>query len=244
VTGAATRRDDRPNRLLAALDSEVFAHLEPHLQRLKLLAGAVLYEPGARIQHVYFPEDCVVSLLAVLGDGGSAEVAVFGCEGVLGYASSLMGRRAFGRYIVQVPGTASRMSVDRLQHSAHTNRQLNELLVRYSEALLAQTFQMVACNAVHTAEARSCRWILSTQDRVNRDTVPLTHEFLAEMLGVQRSTVSFITGMLQSEGVIRQHRGGITIVDRRALEGLACECYGAIRETFERLLPSTYSPGR
>jgi CRP-like cAMP-binding protein len=200
-----------------------------------------LYEPGARVEHAYFPHDCVVSLLAILENGGSAEVAVFGCEGVVGYASSLVGREAFGRYLVQVSGTASRLPLERLRDAAKASPAVDELLRRYTEALLAQTFQIVACNAVHTVEARCCRWILSTHDRVNRTTLPLTHEFLAEMMGVQRSTVSLITRTLQSAGLIIQRRGGITIVDPKGLQDISCECYRAIRKTFERLLPQTYA---
>ena len=229
------------NRLLAALSSEARVLLTPHLQPVSLTAGTVLYEPGARIVDAYFPQDTIVSLLAVLDDGDSAEVAVFGSEGVLGHASSLVSREAFGRYLVQVSGSASRIPVQRLREAASGNSELSDLLLRYTEALLAQTFQIVACNALHTVEARCCRWILSTQDRVNRAALPLTHEFLAEMLGVQRQTVSLIARTFQSAALIKQHRGGITVLDRRGLEDTSCECYGAIRRTFQRLLPDTYA---
>jgi CRP-like cAMP-binding protein len=240
MSGVPTRRRHHANRLLAALGAEGFARLQPHLQTVELKAGFVLYEPGAPVEHAYFPHDCVVSLLAILEDGGSAEVAVFGCEGVVGYVSSLVSREAFGRYLVQVSGTASRVPLERLREAAETIPELDELLRRYTEALLAQTFQIVACNAVHTVEARCCRWILSTHDRVHRSTLPLTHEFLAEMMGVQRSTVSLVTRTLQSAGLINQRRGGITIVDLNGLEAASCECYRAIRKNFERLLPHTY----
>lgn len=233
-------RHHHANRLLTALGPEGFAQLQPHIQIVDMRLGAVLYEPGARMEHAYFPHDCVVSVLAILEDGGSAEVALFGPEGVLGYVSSLVSREAFGRYVVQVAGTASRISIERLREAADASPELNELLLLYTEALLAQTFQIVACNAIHTVEARCCRWILSTQDRVNRTTLPLTHEFLADMIGVQRSTVSLITRTLQTAGLITQQRGGITIVDRAGLEDISCECYGAIRKTFQRLLPHTY----
>ncbi|HEY7385723.1 MAG TPA: Crp/Fnr family transcriptional regulator [Beijerinckiaceae bacterium] len=242
MSGASTPRRHHANRLLAALGPEEIARLQPHLQPVALQRGLVLYEPGARVEHAYFPHDCVVSLLAILENGGSAEVAVFGCEGVVGYASSLLGREAFGRYIVQVAGTAFRLPLERLREATDVSPELDELLHRYTEALLTQTFQIVACNAVHTVEARCCRWILSTHDRVNRATLPLTHEFLAEMMGVQRSTVSLITRTLQSAGLINQRRGGITIIDLKGLQDISCECYGVIRKTFERLLPQTYPP--
>jgi CRP-like cAMP-binding protein len=232
------------NRLLSALSPGGYEQLGPHVQTVALRSGTVIYEPGSRVDHAYFPLDCVVSLLAVLEDGGSAEVALFGCEGVLGYTSALFGREAFGRYVIQIPGSAARISLPRLREAAGACPELDEMLMRYTEAQLAQSFQIIACNAVHTVEARCCRWILSTQDRVNRPTLPLTHEFLAEMLGVQRSTVSLITRTLQSAGLIAQLRGGIRIVDRRGLEDTSCECYRVIRRTFERLLPNTYPAPR
>src|SRR3954470_21046893 len=158
----------RANRLLAALEGDDLARLEPHLEAVQLAAGAVLYESGETIRHAYFPHRCVASLLAVLEDGGSAEVALFGCEGVLGYASSLFSREAFGRYVVQVPGAASRVPIARLSEAAQASPRLRDLLQRYTEALLMQTFQIVACNATHPVEARCCRWLLSTQDRVGQ----------------------------------------------------------------------------
>jgi CRP-like cAMP-binding protein len=182
----------------------------------------------------------MVSLVAVLEDGASAEVAVFGREGVMGFASSLVTRVSFGRYIVQVPGTASRITSGGLRRAADASPDIRHLLLRYTEALLAQTFQTVACNAVHTVEARCCRWILATHDRVRRDDLPLTHEFLAEMLGVQRPTVSIITRTLQSAGLIKQGRSLIRVVDRAGLEETACGCYAAIRRSFERVLPGTF----
>jgi CRP-like cAMP-binding protein len=229
------------NRLLSALDAEALAHLERHLHPAMLRAGTVLYEPGVRIEHAYFPHNCIISLLAVLGDGQTAEVALFGCEGVAGYASSRISREACGRYLVQVPGTASRISLEQLRKAAEAVPTVRDILDRYSEALLRQTLQIVACNAVHTVEARCCRWLLSAHDRANDTSFALTHEFLAETLGVQRSTVSLITRTLQSAGLIEQHRGGITILDRQGLQSVACECYGHIKRTFEQLLPETFS---
>ncbi len=137
-------------------------------------------------------------------------------------------------------GTATRVPYERLNQVRNGSPQLHQLLLRYGEVLLAQTFQTVACNAVHAVEARCCRWILSMHDRADNDTLPLTHEFLAEMLGVQRSTVSVVTRTFQTIGLIRQSRGGITVIDRDGLEGMACECYGRIRRIYKRLLPSTY----
>jgi CRP-like cAMP-binding protein len=236
------KANHRTNRLLAALEPGDFAALEPHLETVSFPRGQVLYEPGDSILHVYFPQDAVVSLVNIMEDGGSVEIGVFGREGVLGLLSALVTREAFGRYIVQMGGTASRIPFERLNEVRNARPGLRQLIMNYGEVLLAQTFQTVSCNAVHVVEARCCRWILNMHDRADGDTLPLTHEFLAEMLGVQRSTVSVVTRTLQTAGLIRQSRGGITVADRAGLEEASCECYGKIRRVYQRLLPGTYPP--
>jgi CRP-like cAMP-binding protein len=232
--------DHRTNRLLAALEIEDFALLEPHFETINLTRGQVLYDTGDAISHAYFPHDAIVSLVNVMEDGGTVEVGVFGREGVLGLLSALVIREAFGRYVVQMSGTASRIAFERLDEVRNTRPNLRRLIMHYGEALLAHTFQNVSCNAIHPVEARCRRWILALHDRAGQDTLPLTHEFLAEMLGVQRSSVSVVTRTLQTAGLIRQSRGGITVIDRAGLEETACECYGKIRRVYQRLLPGTY----
>jgi CRP-like cAMP-binding protein len=227
--------DHRTNWLLASLEAEDFAALEPHLQLVELSRGQVLYEPGDPLRYAYFPRYAVVSLVNMMEDGGTVEVALFGRGGVLG--RPLVTREAFGRYIVQIAGTASRIAAERLDEVSNARPNLRRLLQRYGEVLLAQTFQILSCNAVHPVEARCCRWILMAQDRADQEVLPLTHEFLAEMLGVQRSTVSVVTRALQTAGLIRQSRGGITVIDRAGLEETTCECYGKIRRLYQRLLP-------
>ncbi len=230
----------RMNRLLAALGLDDFAALEPHLHGLSLQQDQVLYEAGDPLRHAYFPHDTVVSLVAVLRDGRSAEMAVYGREGALGLVSAMTPHRSFGRYIVQASGTASRVELERLHEIISIRPKVRQLVLHYAEAMMARVLQNVACNAVHSVEERCCRWILSMHDRLDQDTVPLTHEFLADMLGVQRSTVSSITRALQEAGLIRQGRGVITVMDRAGLERASCECYGTVRRSFERLLPYTY----
>ncbi|MXQ12411.1 Crp/Fnr family transcriptional regulator [Microvirga makkahensis] len=234
--------DHRTNRLLAALEPEDFAALEPHLELVELTRGQILYDAGEFISHAYFLHDAIISLVNVMEDGGTTEVAVFGREGVVGLLSALVTREAFGRYIVQMSGTASRITFERLNEVRNARPAVRQLIMRYGEAFLAQTFQTVSCNAVHPVEARCCCWILKLHDRADGDTLPLTHEFLAEMLGVQRSSVSVVTRTLQTAGLIQQSRGSITVTDRAGLEETACECYGKIRRLFERLLPGTYPP--
>ena len=228
----------RRNRLLAALEPDDYSWLEPHLEIVDLPRGKVIYQSGETIRHTYFPHDAVVSLVTVLQNGGSVEMAVFGRESVLGFVSALVTRQSFGRYITQISGKASRVALDRLSDAIDQRPKIRRVLFRYTEALLAQTLQTVACNAVHGVEARCCRAILSTRDRTDKDDIPLTHETLAEMLGVQRSTVSSVTSALQRMGLISQGRGTIRITDRVGLEETACECYHAIRQSFERLLPA------
>jgi CRP-like cAMP-binding protein len=202
----------------------------------------VLYDMGDPIRYTYFPHDAIVSLVNVMEDGSTVEVAVFGREGVFGFLSALVTRESFGRYVVQLSGTTSRIPFERLNEVRNARPGLRQLIMRYGEALLANTFQTVSCNAIHPVEARCCRWILSMHDRADQDTLPLTHEFLAEMLGVQRSTVSVVTRTLQTAGLIQQSRGFIAVTDRAGLEEATCECYRRIRGIYERLLPGTYPP--
>ena len=240
ATIPAPRINHRANRLLAALEPDDFAALEPHLHGISLRQDQVLYETGDPLRHATFPHDTVVSLVAVLKDGRSAEMAVYGREGALGLVSSMTARQSFGRCIVQAAGTASQIELERLHEVISIRPKVRQLELHFTEAMMARVLQNVACNAVHNVEERCCRWILSMHDRLDRDTVPLTHEFLADMLGVQRSTVSSITRALQEAGFIRQGRGVITVLDRTGLERASCECYGTVRRSFERLLPYTY----
>jgi CRP-like cAMP-binding protein len=233
--------DHRKNLLLAALVPEDLALLEPDMETVEISRNQILYDAGDLMHHAYFPHDSIISLVNVLEDGSSTEVAGFGYEGVMGLLSELVTREAFGRYVVVKSGSASRIPVERLNEVRTVRPKLRQLIRNYSEALLAQTFQTVSCNAVHDVEARCSRWILSMHDRLDQDTLPLTHEFMAEILGVQRSTLSTVTHKLQTAGMIRQSRGGITVTDRAGLEQTACECYGKVRRIYERLLPAIYS---
>jgi CRP-like cAMP-binding protein len=236
----ALKIDHRANRLLFALDPEEFELFGNHLETVHWQRGDILYDTGDTIHHAYFPHDTFVSLVTVLKDGNTVEMAGFGRESVIGMSSALFSRRSVGRYIVQLDGTASRICLQRLHDLMNTHPHVRALFLRFSEALFGQAFQAVACNAVHSVEARCCRWILSMHDRVDQDTLPLTHEILADMLGVQRSSVSIVTRTLQTSGLIGQKRGFIIVTDRIGLEKAACECYIKIRKSYERLLPHTF----
>jgi CRP-like cAMP-binding protein len=237
------KADHRANRLLAALEPEDFAHLEPHLEIVDLQQGQVVYETDETLRYTYFPHDAMVSLVTMMEDGRSVEMAVFGREALFGLISAVVSRESLGRYVVHLPGRASRIEIDRMQEAIATRPALRRLFLRYTEALFATVLLSVACNAVHSVEARCCRWLLSTRDRVEQDSLPLTHEVLAAMLGVERSTVSVIMKRLQTVGLITQGRGVITVTDCKDLEQAACECYGRVRQKFERLLPRTYRLG-
>jgi CRP-like cAMP-binding protein len=243
VTLSPTRllkAEHRTNRLLAALEPEDFAALEPDLDIVNLKRGDILYDVGDVIHHVYFPHTTIIALVNVMEDGGTSEVAMFGREGATGLLSALVTREAFGRYVVHMSGTASRIAVERMNEVRNARPTIRQLIMHYGEAFLVQTFQSVSCNALHAVEARCCRWILSMHDRTDQNILPLTHEFLAEMLGVQRSTVSVVMRTLQTAGLIQQRRGGITVIDRAGLEETTCECYGKVRRIYQRLLPGTY----
>ena len=179
----------------------------------------------------------MISILAVLKDGTTPEMATIGPEGVVGVVPMLGSREAFGRYLVQVPGRASRIHFDDLQAAMADRPRCRQLIFLYVQALVAQTFQTVACNASHPVEARCSRWILTIHDSLGGGPLPLTHEFLAAMLAVQRPTVSIVTRTLQTAGLIKQQRGAITVVDPAGLEEAACECYRHIRRRFDTLFP-------
>ncbi|ANY83796.1 Crp/Fnr family transcriptional regulator (plasmid) [Microvirga ossetica] len=235
----AMKVEEQTNQLLAAVAPEDFAFLAPHLELVALTRGQVLYEPGDVIHYAYFPHRAVISLVNVLNDGRTVEVGVFGRGAVMGLLSASTTRESFGRYVVQMSGSASRIPVDRLEEVRNARPKLRQLIAGYGKVLLAHTFQLLTCNAVHPVEARCCRWILMLHLHLGQDTLPLTHEFLAEMLGVQRSTVSAVTKTLQTAGLIRQNRGSITVTDWTGLEARTCECYGRILHIYRRLLRPT-----
>jgi CRP-like cAMP-binding protein len=227
----------RSNQLLAALESDDFASIRPHLEIVSLHQRQVLYEAGDTIHHAYFPHDTVISLVAVMEDGRSAEMSLCGREGVSGLVAAGVTRQSFGRYIVQMDGTASRINIDILFEVMKASPGIQQLVRHFSEAMMARILQSVACNAIHSVEARCCRLILTIHHRIDQATLPITHEFMAERLGVQRTTVSAVMKKLQKKGLIKQTRGGIIMTDISGLEGNACECYERIGEIYKLLLP-------
>ncbi|WP_201839401.1 Crp/Fnr family transcriptional regulator [Microvirga zambiensis] len=233
---SSRRSEHHFNQLLAMLPPDEFIALEPHLETVKLSKSMILYETGDDMPYAYFPHDAVISLITVLTDGKTVEVAVFGREALLGLTSALATCRSLGRYVVQISGTASRVDTETLRRVLRDRPAVREICLRFIEALIAQALQSMACNTVHSVEARCCRWLLTLHDRVGRETLPLTHDHLSRMLGVQRSTVSLVTGSLQNAGLIQQGRGVITVTDRPGLEQAVCGCYAVMRQRFEQIL--------
>ena len=217
------------NRLLAAIPQPIYAVLQPHLKEVTLKQRKVLFEPGDALDRIYFPQNGMISLLIITTDGAGIEAATIGREGAVGLQRGLGKRRAFTRATVQVGGTLSVIEADRFEKAVHEHEVLRNTIATYTEVLLAEAQQIAACNALHTADARLARWLLQTRDRIESAMLPLTQEFLAQMLGVRRTTVTLVAGSLQAAGLIEYRRGRIEILDAARLEDAACECYGVMQ---------------
>lgn len=231
-----TGQNSHNNRLLAALPPDAREVLDRDLKQVSFAQGTVLIEPGEPVERIYFPQHGLISLLVVTKDGGAVEAATIGREGAVGLHGGLGLRRSFTRANVQIPGTVSVVAASRFEHIARDSAPVRDLIARYTEVLWAETQQIAACNAVHDASSRICRWLLQSADRIDSDKLPLTQEFLAQMLGVRRTTVTLLAQSLQQKGLIHYGRGSIDILDRKGLEACACECYHVIHH---RTLPST-----
>ena len=226
------------NRLLSTFSPAERALLEPSATLVELRRGEILFEAGSDVPATHFPSaGTVVAIVVGVDDGRTVEVATIGKEGAVGGIVSGGKAPAFGRAVVQVAGFALRVDLKALEAAKARSPHIRDLFARYADALLAQVMQSVACNAFHPLEARCCRWLLTAQDRAGTETIPLTQEFLAEMLGVQRTTVSAVARMLQEQGLIRYRRGSIQILDRAAVMKRSCECYLNVEQHFREVLP-------
>jgi len=223
------------NKLLNALSSEVRSKLERDLEIVEVAYRQVLYRPDDSAHFVYFPLSGVISVLAITSDSTGVEVASVGCEGMANVNLFLGVDHAQCEAVVQVPGIVARLSGTALQKHTETGGEMSRLLLRYTSAYLGQLSQSVACNRLHPLEERCARWLLMMQDRAG-DQFPITHEFLSNMLGVRRATVTVAAGILQKAGLIRYTRGKMTVLDRERLEEASCECYGTVREMYERMV--------
>ncbi len=224
------------NRLLSRLTCDERERLEPHLQHVSFALGEVVYESGGRMEYIYFPTTAIVSLLYVMKNGASAEMGVAGNEGLVGVALFMGGDTMPNRAVVQSAGDAIRVHAHVLQEEFKRGGAFQHLLLRYTQALITQMSQNAVCNRLHTVEQQLCRWLLLSRDRLETDELIMTQELIANMLGVRREGVTHAAGRLQDAGYISYVRGHITMLDRPGLELAVCECYGVVKEEYERLL--------
>ena len=227
--------DPQHNHLLAALSPAARERIYPQLQLVEMPLGKIVYEPGDVLRHVYFPVDCIVSLLYVMEDGDSAEISVVGNEGVIGISLFMGGETTPSRAVVQIAGSAYRLVGQKLKDEFHRNGEMQISLLRYTQALITQMAQTAVCNRHHTVDQQLCRWLLLSLDRLASNELTMTQELIANMLGVRREGVTDAAGKLQKLGVIQYHRGQITVLDRPQLEKLSCECYAVVKKETDRL---------
>jgi CRP-like cAMP-binding protein len=235
----ASAPDPRQNRLLAALPDAEWARWLPQLEAVDMPLGKVLYESGVKLSHVYFPTTSIVSLLYVMEDGASAEIAVVGNEGIVGISLFMGGGSTPSRAVVQSAGQGFRLRSALLMQEFDRSGPVMHLLLRYTQALITQMAQTAVCNRHHTLDQQLCRWLLLSLDRLNADEVVMTQELIANMLGVRREGVTEAAGQLQDAGLIQYRRGHIKVLDRNRLEQRACECYAVVKKEYARLLPPT-----
>lgn len=229
-------REYKQNHILAGLSAEANERLKPHLELIPLEFGLVLQESGTQLRHIYFPVDSIISLLCVMEDGSSAEIAVVGNEGMVGIALFMGGLSTLNRAVVQRAGYAYRLSASVLKQEFELGGSLRDMLLRYTQALITMMAQTAACNRHHSVEQQLCRWLLLNLDRLPSNELRMTQELIASMLGVRREGVTEAAGKLHSAGIINYSRGHISVVNRPKLEMRACECYGVVKKEFDRLL--------
>lgn len=224
------------NVLLRSLSVEARSRLFPSMQRISLPLGHVLYDPGGPLEHLYFPSTCVVSCLYTMQDGSTAEIALIGNDGVIGITSFLGGGTPPHRAVAQIAGEAMKVSARLIGAEFARNGPLQQVLLRYTQALMAQIAQTAVCNRLHSVEQRLCRWLLLCHDRVEGAEIRMTQEYIAHMLGGRRESVTVAAGHLQDLRLIRYSRGHITILDREGLELMVCECYQTVQDEYDRLI--------
>jgi CRP-like cAMP-binding protein len=229
--------DQSANQLLASLPASEWQRMGPLLEAVELPLGQVLYESGSKMSHVYFPINAIVSLLYVMENGSSAEIAVVGKEGLVGIALFMGGETTPSRAVVQSAGQGYRLRAADIKQEFNRSGPALHLLLRYTQALITQMAQTAVCNRHHSLDQQLCRWLLLSLDRLNGNELVMTQELIANMLGVRREGVTEAALKLQKLGIIRYARGHITVIDRDALEARVCECYAVVKKEYDRLLP-------
>ena len=234
------------NQLLDALEPASRKRIDPHLEAVvEFKLGEMVCDAGGLLKHAYFPQGSVLSLLTVLENGAAIETANIGREGAFGLFAAMYSRTSFNRCIVQLEGHTVRCPIQLLQYEFKNSEHVRDLFVSYSETLLSQIQQTVACNAMHTTEERMCRWLLMMHDRAGQEALPYTHEFLSRILGANRKSVTLAAQSMQNAGLISYHRGRMQVLDRAGLEKASCECYAVVKERFDAFLrpPATAVQG-
>jgi CRP-like cAMP-binding protein len=229
--------EPRINYLLAALPDSEWGRWQPQLEKVEMPLGQVLYEPGNTLAHVYFPTTSIVSLLYVMENGASAEIAVVGNEGLVGISLFMGGESTPSRAVVQSAGHGLRLKAQLMKSEFERAGPVLHLLLRYTQALITQMAQTAACNRHHTLDQQLCRWLLLSLDRLRTNELAMTQELIANMLGVRREGVTEAALKLQQAGLISYARGRITVLDRAGLEARTCECYAVVKREYDRLLP-------
>jgi CRP-like cAMP-binding protein len=238
----AASHSPKDNRLLAALPEDTYDALLPFLQPMKMPLGLSVYESGCAQRYVYFPTTAIVSLLFVLKDGSSAEIAVTGNEGLVGISLFMGGETTPSRAVVQSAGESYRLQASALKREFQRGGALQHLLLRFTQALITQMTQTAVCNRHHAVDQQLCRWLLLSIDRLASNQLVMTQELIANMLGVSREWVNDAAGRLQAEGLIEYSRGKITVLERKRLEARVCECYAVVKREYDRLLPARVIP--
>jgi CRP-like cAMP-binding protein len=232
----AGEKNKNANRLLAGLPEEDYTRLQPELELIDMPLGASVYEAGSAMKHLIFPTGGIISMLQVMRDGQAGEIAVVGCEGVVGISMFMGGETTPSRAVVQSAAKAWRMPLNVLQKEFNRGGELQHLLLRYTQALITQMSQTAVCNRHHSVDQQLCRWLLMSLDRLDSGELVMTQELIANMLGVRREGVTEAAGKLQKAGIIKYSRGRITLLDRRKLEDRTCECYFLVKKEYARLL--------
>ena len=232
------------NHLLAALPDDEFARLEKNLEPVSLTLGEVIYESGEQLEHIYFPTTAIISLLYIMENGSTAEIGMAGNDGLVGIALYMGGSTTPSRAVVQSAGNAFKMRSRALNDEFSLGGVFQKILLRYTQSLMTQISQTAVCNRLHSVEQQLCRWLLINHDLLRTNELIMTHDLIANMLGVRREGVSIAAGHLQRQGLIKYVRGTITMLDRDALEREACECYRVVKDEYDRLLGTYISQNR
>ena len=239
VDSSETPHDPKKNQLLAALPEAEYQRWLPHLEWVGMPLGQVLYEAGGTLAHVYFPTTAIISLLYVMENGASAEIAIVGNEGIVGISLFMGGESTPSRAVVQSAGAGFRLKANVMKDEFNRAGLVLHLLLRYTQALITQMTQTAVCNRHHTLDQQLCRWLLLSLDRLQGAELAMTQELIANMLGVRRESVTEAALKLQEVGLIRYARGHITVLDRDRLQERSCECYAVVKKEYDRLLPGT-----